>query len=301
MNRLTNHWALVLAGGDGTRLQELTRLIAGTPIPKQYCRIVGERSLLESTLDRIRPLAPNERTLAIVTRNHLSLARPQLATLPADNVLVQPSNRDTGPGLLFALLAIAARDPEACVAVFPSDHYVADDERFRAAVRRARRVVEQRIGALALVGIRPDHVDTGMGYIEAGGSIAAATGAYRVARFHEKPGTDTARALVASGALWNAFVMAFRVRDVLALVATHRPQDFTAMTAVRNAAPGVLRYDTLPTWNFSSDFLRHITEHLVVVEAADTGWSDWGTRDAIERTLSRLGRAPQWGARAAAA
>src|SRR6058998_290404 len=89
-------WALVLAGGDGTRLQALTRVIAGAPIPKQYCRIVGDRSLLETTLARIAPLVPPERTLAIVNREHLALATPQLRALPGWNVIVQPQNRETG-------------------------------------------------------------------------------------------------------------------------------------------------------------------------------------------------------------
>src|SRR6059036_611241 len=88
-------WALVLAGGEGRRLQSLTRKIAGAPIPKQYCRIMGDRSLLEATLARIAPLVPQERTLAIVNRGHLPLARPQLAAIPASNVVVQPRNLDT--------------------------------------------------------------------------------------------------------------------------------------------------------------------------------------------------------------
>src|SRR5207253_8819395 len=113
-------WALVLAGGDGTRLQALTRVIAGAPIPKQYCRIVGDRSLLETTLARIAPLVPPERTLAIVNRGHLPLARPQLAAIPAANVLVQPRNLDTGPGLRVRLLALARRDAAATVAASPS-------------------------------------------------------------------------------------------------------------------------------------------------------------------------------------
>src|SRR5437773_10236114 len=83
-------WALVLAGGDGTRLQSLTYLIAGAPIPKQYCRILGPRSLLETTLWRIAPLVATERTLAIMNRDHLAIARPQLTSLHARNVLVQP-------------------------------------------------------------------------------------------------------------------------------------------------------------------------------------------------------------------
>src|SRR2546426_10426179 len=105
--------ALVLAGGDGTRPQALPRLIAGAPIPKQYCRIVGGRSLLEPTLARIAPLVRRERTLAIVNRGHLSLARPQLAAIPTSNVLVQPQNLDTRPGLLVSLLPLARRDAAA--------------------------------------------------------------------------------------------------------------------------------------------------------------------------------------------
>src|SRR5207244_5814702 len=123
--------ALVLAGGDGTRLQPLTRLLTGMPTPKQYCRILGRHSLLETTLDRIAPLAPPERTLVIVNRGHRRLARPQLTRLPEGNVIVQPQNLNTGPGILVSLLELARRDPAATVAIFPSDHHIRYESAFR--------------------------------------------------------------------------------------------------------------------------------------------------------------------------
>lgn len=287
-----HRWALVLAGGDGTRLQELTRLIAGAPIPKQYCRLLGDRSLLEATLERIAPLVPAERTLAIVNRAHLALACPQLTSVPHDNIVVQPGNRDTGPGLAFALLALAERDPDATVAVFPSDHFIADARRFRHAVRRATRLVDLRPGAIALVGIRPDWADPSLGYIEAGAALPDVAGAHRVRRFREKPDADDAQALIATGALWNAFVMVFHVRDALDMLAELRPRELAEMRAFRAGNGG--SYDTLTRWNFSSDALTHAVDRLVAVEAAGTGWSDWGTRDAIERTLAWLGQRPPW-------
>src|SRR5574340_907679 len=121
-------WTVVLAGGDGTRLQELTRQITGSPIPKQYCRILGRRSMLEAPLTRTQSYAPLDRMVVIANRNQPAIAREQLRTVPTNNIVVQPSNRDTGPGLLLALLAVARRAPDATVAVFPSDHYVGEDQ-----------------------------------------------------------------------------------------------------------------------------------------------------------------------------
>jgi mannose-1-phosphate guanylyltransferase len=284
------------------RLRELTALIAGRPIPKQYCRIDGEQSLLEATLERIAPLVPSDRTLAIVNRDHLGLAREQLGGLPTDNVLVQPENRDTGPGLLFSLLHLARRDPDATLAVFPSDHYVASDRAFLAAVARALEVVARQPERLVLLGIRPDRAETGYGYIEA--RIPAdhgPGGAFRVRRFREKPSAEQARALVAAGALWNAFVMVFRVRRVLELLAERRPADFVALACLGDAVALTRGYATLRPWNFSSDFLAHIADELVVVEADGTGWTDWGTRESIERTLAARGLVPVWQRRGAAA
>jgi len=290
-------WALVLAGGDGTRLREITRLLAGEPIPKQYCRITGGRSMLEATLDRIAPLAPAERTLAIVNRDHLPLADPQLVSLPPANVLVQPCNRDTGPGLLWSLLEIERRCPGAMVAVFPSDHYVARDAAFRTAVRHAAQLVARHPEKLALLGISPDHPASDYGYVLPARPVRSATGAaaFRVARFLEKPPPPLAQRIVERGALWNSFVMVFHTTRVLELLARLLPEEHRAMAEVAgDAERRELHYASATAWNFSSAFLARVASELLVVRAEDTGWSDWGTPRAIERTFAALDVVPPW-------
>jgi mannose-1-phosphate guanylyltransferase len=280
-----DRWALVLAGGDGRRLQRLTRRIAGAPIPKQYCRITGDRSLLEATLQRVARFAPRERTLVIVNRDHLPLARSQVRGLPPGNLLVQPSNRDTGPGLLFSLLALARREPAAQVAVFPSDHWVEDDARFVAHVARASRFVADHPEKIALLGIRPDRPDPGYGYVVPAQRLVLPGAAFQVAHFVEKPEPAVAEHLVRAGALWNAFVLVCGVDRLLGLIERRRPADAAAMR--------VGRHDVAP-WNFSSDLLAHVPQHLVTFRVGDTGWSDWGTEDAIERTFAALDRVLPW-------
>jgi mannose-1-phosphate guanylyltransferase len=291
-------WALVLAGGDGTRLQALTQAIAGAPIPKQYCRIAGDRSLLEATLNRIAPLVPPERTLVVVNRPHLPLAQPQLLGLPPENVLVQPENRDTGPGLLFGLLRLAERAPRAHVAVFPSDHFVGEEGIFRTHVERAARLVWHLPEKIALLGIRPTHAEPGFGYIEIAQPVTpphpSAPQAFHVGAFREKPTLAVARRLVQRGGLWNSFVMIFRVDRMLGLLRRRRWADVERMRMASRPHPHAVDYADMPRWNFSTEFLSRIPDELLVVPVEGVNWNDWGTQEAIERTLALLKLEPQW-------
>jgi mannose-1-phosphate guanylyltransferase len=288
-------WAVVLGGGDGTRLQALTRIIAGEPIPKQYCRILGNRSLIQATVERIAPLVLSDRTLAIVNRGHLRLARPQLASLPSSNVLVQPRNLDTGPGILVSLLELARRDAAATVAILPSDHDVRDEAAFRRHVARMSRIVEAHPRAITLLGARPDRLETGFGYVVPGPRVDSARATFRVAAFHEKPARSLAARIIRRGGLWNSFVMVGRVARFIELIREIRPEDVARLASVPAEADALeAAYDGMAAWNFSRDFLARVPEHLVVARADDLGWSDWGTPEAIERTFASMGMTPPW-------
>jgi len=282
-------WGLVLAGGDGVRLQPLTRRLTGRPIPKQYCRLTGDRSMLQSTLTRIAPLVAATRTMTLINRDHLPVAEEQLRGVPASNVLVQPCNRDTGPGLLFGLMQLARRDPDATVAVFPSDHYIRDDGTFLDRVAAAADLVRHFPDRIVLLGMSPDRADPGLGYVAIGSPVPGRTDAYRVAAFVEKPGPTAAQTIIRNGGLWNSFVMVFRVQTMWSLLRRVRPSESERMAGPVDAA-----YASLPAWNFSRDFLSLVPRELVVVRVPDIGWSDWGTLEAIERTLRSLNVVPPW-------
>jgi mannose-1-phosphate guanylyltransferase len=288
-------WALVLAGGDGTRLQGLTRALTGAPIPKQYCRITGGRSLLEATLARLDALFPPARIHVVVNEDHVPLAAEQLGGLPGGNVLVQPKNRDTGPGLLWSLLRLARRAPRATVGVFPSDHFIRRDHAFVASVAQAIELVARLPDKIVLLGITPGHADPGLGYVELAAPLPGLA-AFGVAAFVEKPRPEAAEEIIRRGGLWNSFVMVFRLDTMLGLLQQQRPLDYELVRRLDTAA-----YEALVPWNFSRDFLADIPEALVALKVDDVGWSDWGTPEAVERTLRALDLSPPWRSRASTA
>ncbi len=291
----SNRVALLLAGGDGTRLQELTRAIAGIPIPKQYCRLLHGSSLLEATLSRTNFFAPRERINVVVNQNHLGLAREQLKVLPEPNIFVQPLNRDTGPGLIFALMQLELTHPDAIVGVFPTDHYIDDDRAFIAHTLRAVNVVSRMPDKIAMLGIAPDRPETGYGYIIPAAPLGISESVYHVQAFTEKPDLNTARAIIARGGLWNTFVMVFRLSRMLDLVSQLVPNEFEQLSQLRRSPEKATElYQTLKSWNLSTHLLARIPQHLILFEVADVHWSDWGTRESVERTYRALNMVPFW-------
>ena len=287
--------SLLLAGGDGARLRDLTRTVAGVPIPKQYCRLLHGSSLLEAALVRAKLFSPRDQINVIINKNHESLAEEQLKSLPKRNVFIQPLNRETGPGLIFSLLNLKQCYSDAIVAAFPTDHYIENDELFMNHVRFAADAIADFPDKIAILGVAPDRPETEYGYILPTEALDRAGGIYQVGAFTEKPDQNRALSIIELGGLWNTFVMIFRLSRMLELLREFAPDRYAAMSLLQQSpekAPEI--YASLGSWNLSTSFLAQIPEHLIVLKTEDVGWSDWGTRESIERTYRTLNITPFW-------
>ena len=142
-----NRAAIVLAGGDGTRLRSLTKFIVGCEIPKQFCSVAGEQTLLEDTLERTALGVPRDNTVVVVNREHRPYYMPLVAGLEPRQVVEQPCNRGTAPAIFYGIRRLMDLDCEATVAIFPSDHFVGNDEAF---MRQVQSAFDPRILQFAL-------------------------------------------------------------------------------------------------------------------------------------------------------
>ena len=292
-------WALVLAAGEGSRLRMLTTQPCGTAVPKQFCSLHGERSLLEDAIVRASALVAPERICTIVAQQHQRWwsEAPELQRLPANNLIVQPRNRGTGIGVLYALLHILARDPDAQIVLLPADHYVRDESVLHHSLEEALAYVERAPRIPVLLGMEPDEVDPELGYIMPG--PADALGGRTVQRFIEKPQPRLAQDLVSAGALWNAFIVVARGSALLEMYLPRHAALSMEMQVVLSRSlslglpaagwPAIVDlYQRVPELDFSRDLLEGREASLCVLRVPPCGWSDLGTPRRVGQTVRLL-------------
>ncbi len=300
-NAHSNDWAVILAGGDGTRLKSLTRHIAGDERPKQFCSVLGRATLLEETQDRAALEIIPERTLFVVNRAHENFYRPLLINEPTDSLVVQPGNRGTAPAILYSLLRIAARDPRAIVAFFPSDHYISDNAKFMAQIRSALDTAAMRPDLVVLLGVEPESPEVEYGWIEPAQAVHGDAKLFGVRRFWEKPNHMLAQVLQLRGCLWNSFVMVASVQALLDIIESAIPElyrSFTALTPLFSTTAEVkaieLLYSRLAEVNFSHQVLALKPERLAVLKVTGVRWNDLGEPKRVMASLDMAGIRPRW-------
>jgi mannose-1-phosphate guanylyltransferase len=289
-------WGIVLAAGEGSRVRTFLQQRCGGRGIKQFCAVIGRRSLLEHTLARVERLIPRERILVIVSQDHQPEVQAQLASWPKHNVIVQPRNRDTAPGILLPLAHVSHREPFATAAIFPSDHFILDEQRFMASVDAAVEETQRFPRALTLLGMTPDGLEEGYGWIEPT-EREEGRATCGVHQFWEKPSPLKAFALLRRGAMWNTFVCIAQAATVWEMTRQAAPDLYRDFSAIRRAlatpdASLVVDdvYRTLRSVNFSSDICAPLASHLRVLPVSYVGWSDWGSADRIVASLQQLGK-----------
>jgi mannose-1-phosphate guanylyltransferase len=296
--RGTNHrTAIILAGGDGSRLRNFTRSLAGGEIPKQFCRLIGNTTLLEQTRRRVALSVSPKRTFFAVTRQQSLFYEELLGEVPDDRMVVQPCNRGTAPAIFYSMMRVAEACPNSTLAVFPSDHYIDSDERFMAHVDAAFEAVDHAPELVVLLGISPNSAESSYGWIEPGVRLDSALGhLLSVRRFVEKPTAQEADQMIGRGGLWNSFVMVAKTRRLLALADRALGALAASMSAIRPSMYTVFEraaverlYLRIPTTNFSHEVLARFPEVLATIPVFGVDWSDIGEPKRLAALFKRLG------------
>lgn len=288
-------WAVVLAGGDGERMQAFIRRWLGHPRPKQYCSFTGRRTMLEHTWDRAVAAVGTDQVVTVINVDHRPFFESPRRLDAPGRLIAQPRRCDTGPGVFLPLTAIMAQDPEAVVALMPSDHFIRPQHRFQALLEEAFRLVDSLPGQLVLLAAAPDGPEPDYGWIAPGARLGQGE-ACLVSSFKEKPRPEEAKAFYRRGWLWNTMIVVARVSALWELARSVRPEMLSRFQALKGRMGTAeeteaieLAYRAMPSVNFSRDLLEAAAGRTAVLPMTDVHWSDWGRPERVEQTLAAIG------------
>lgn len=279
-----NYYAVIMAGGGGTRLWPLSRKTR----PKQMLRLFDERSLFQIAVDRLAGVFPPERILVVTIQEQVEMLQGECPQIPGENYIIEPLPRGTASVIGLAAIVLQERAPGAVMAVLTADHFIKDEDQFREVLHLAEDVA--RDGYLVTMGIEPTYPSTGFGYIQRDDKLGHYHGhvVYRVARFKEKPNKVRAEELYASkDHYWNSGMFFWRVDRVLHEFEQQMPELHGTLTLIA---------ESLGTHE-EQDVLRHLwpqiepetidygimenAERVAVIPASNLGWSDVGSWDSL--------------------
>ncbi|MBI5642842.1 MAG: mannose-1-phosphate guanylyltransferase/mannose-6-phosphate isomerase [Deltaproteobacteria bacterium] len=279
-------YAAILAGGIGSRFWPLSR----ETTPKQLLKVVGDESLLKSTIRRLSPLVPSDRVLIVtnarqaeIIRLHLSYGGDGKALKPG--YIVEPLGKNTAAAIALAAFDIYRKDPEGIMAILPADHIIKDGKSFRATVKAA--IEAAREGHLVTFGIVPTSPETGYGYIKAGAKAVSRINGYSVKpveRFVEKPDIKRARKYLASGGyFWNSGIFLWKAARILDEIKTYLPEVYNGLDSANSPAETAEAYKGFKDISIDHAILEKAKD--VVVIPADFPWSDMGTWSSFGEIL----------------
>ncbi|MEI8073135.1 MAG: mannose-1-phosphate guanylyltransferase [Bacteroidota bacterium] len=283
-----HHYVAIMAGGIGSRFWPKSR----TSYPKQFLDILNTgKSLIRWTYERYAAFIPNENIYIVTSDEYVAIVHEQLPELPIENILAEPSRKNTAPCVAYISYKLLQKDPEAVLIVAPSDHMILDSDAFRTITSKALNFVTQ-IKSLVTLGIKPTHPNTGYGYIQHE-ALAAGEGIYKVKTFTEKPNLELAKTFLLSGDfLWNAGIFVWQVKNVMTAFEKYQPEMYELFDNEKenfntvNEKNAINRIYPLCT-NVSIDFAIMEKADNVFVIPSSFGWSDLGTWNSAYDNLDK--------------
>jgi mannose-1-phosphate guanylyltransferase len=283
-----NHYVAIMAGGIGSRFWPMSR----TALPKQFLDVLNTgKTLVQWTYERYAKFIPAENIYIVTSEEYVDIVKTQLPMLPIDNILAEPSKKNTAPCIAYISFKLAQMNPDAKCIVAPSDHLILEEDRFQAIALEALDFVDH-IKALATLGIQPTHPNTGYGYIQYEG-LEVAKDVFKVKTFTEKPDLEIAKSFLDSGDfLWNAGIFAWKISSILAAFEKYQPEMYELFdqekmhfnTPAENAA---IQKIYPQCTNISIDIAIMEKANNVYVMPASFGWSDLGTWNSAYENMEK--------------
>ncbi len=278
-----HRYAVVVAGGSGTRLWPLSR----KSLPKQMQALMSDRTLIVETVDRLRGVVRLDHVYISTTANYSSMIRDLLPEIPADNVIVEPEARGTAAAFALFAHTLYTHDPDAIVFSLASDHAITEVDRFQDTMADCYRFIETHPEQVALVGIKPTRPDTGLGYIKVRGRLGKDPSVYSVEKFVEKPTHNVAAGYLESGDyFWNAAYYCFAAATLLQAYDDADPRLVSAARSYAQTADPK-DYRAAPKKVHEIELIDSGKYPLVVVPA-DFTWSDIGNWQALHHVMAEM-------------
>ncbi len=285
-------WSIILAAGEGKRLQPAIKSWFGRDCPKQFCALGGSRTMVENAVRRALGISPLPQILTIVGK-HQTRFIPAHAKL--GRIIEQPQNLGTGIGILYCLAHILPKNPEATVAIFPSDHFVAPRHGFSRLLRVAIRSIHENPDKLLLLAAPATRPETDYGWIEIKSS-ASSSEVLPISRFREKPSLEEAHKLWDRGALWNTMITVSKAKTLWELAQERFPdlvrnfeEAFSSLTLGISDYNAENFYKNLSPLDFSKDILESNAHKISVLPMRGVVWSDWGRPERILEIIRQFG------------
>ena len=283
-----NHYVAIMAGGIGSRFWPMSR----TALPKQFLDVLNTgKTLVQWTYERYAKFIPAENIFIVTSEEYVDIVKKQLPMLPIDNILAEPSKKNTAPCIAYISFKLAQMNPDAKCIVAPSDHLILEEDRFQAIALEALDFVDH-IKALVTLGIQPTHPNTGYGYIQYEG-LEVAKDVFKVKTFTEKPDLEIAKSFLESGDfLWNAGIFAWKVSSILTAFEKYQSEMFELFDQEKmhfnTPAEKVAIQKIYPQCtNISIDIAIMEKANNVYVMPASFGWSDLGTWNSAYENMEK--------------